>query len=93
MPFLEKIHRKACSGQCNQCDLGTNEAGHLHGIRLVMAAAGTFLLPLGLALTGAIIVRQNTAMGILAALIGLTLGIGFVVVASQTLRRASREGL
>ena len=78
-----------CDGQCSGCrpQAGTG----LEGWRLVLLAAGTFLVPLAMALAGAILAGGNRPAQVIGASAGLAMGVTVAIAINRVLRRAAKE--
>lgn len=86
----------ACAAQCTGCggaETRPAEAGGLTGWRLTAVAAGVFLVPLLLAVAGAIVLPRfwpGPAAQIVGGAGGLLVGVVLAVVAGRLCRSASR---
>jgi len=80
MSLTEKDPPVGCSGHCESCAVGEGDAGSagdpkMTGWRFMLSSVIVFLLPLGLALAGAILLRENKARQLGGAVGGLALGV------------------
>ena len=83
----EGTHYRAepCKAGCGRCATGADPDGPA-GRRLAGPAAGMFLLPLALAVAGAMLARPRGAAQLLWALAGLAVGTGGAAVVARVLR-------
>jgi len=83
----------SCVTGCSACRLGDAPKpapGGLTGWRLVVSAFAVFLLPLALALGGAMLVGGGQVGRVLGALCGLIVGGGLGVVIARRVSRSVR---
>lgn len=82
-----------CDGGCPGCahDPGGDlPEGALSGWKLVGTVGGAFLLPLGLAILGAVLAGTQPNRQVLGALIGLVSGLALAVLAAAVLKHRTR---
>ena len=63
----------------------------LEGFRFVVASAGIFLVPLGLAILGATLMQSRPGGGLLGALAGLATGMALAAGVARSLGRFGKE--
>ena len=83
-----------CGGECASCEAQepASSVAALIGWRLALAASGTFLFPLMMAIAGAAIVGDRSEIHqCLGTLVGLSLGVVLAAIAARTLRPAERD--
>ena len=71
---------------CGRCRIDSVQVGGPAGWRLALGAAGLFLLPVVLAIVGAVVVGTTAASRFAAACGGLVAGMVLAVVAGRLMR-------
>jgi chromate transport protein ChrA len=87
-------NKTGCDGGCPTCNQDGTDGlppGALTGWKLVGTVGGAFLLPLGLAILGAILAGTETDRQVVGGLIGLLAGLAVAILASAVLARAGRD--
>jgi len=80
-----------CEGECSGCKLVSPGDGALRGWRLVLVAAGVFIMPLVLAVLGAAVAPGEATAQMMGAGIGLLVGILAAAATGTIIRRTGRQ--
>ena len=81
-----------CGGKCSRCDLGREVPGAPRGWRLVLGAAGMFVVPLALAIAGTIVAGQGSARQAVGAAAGLLAGVIAAILTGRFFAGRSADG-
>ena len=92
----EESSKPGCPGSCPACPEGGQDAppckeGALSGWRLAAMAVLAFLLPLALAVVGAVLGGSDEVRQLAGAAIGLAVGVAIAVIGARWIRRAAKE--
>jgi len=94
-PNSDKTSRPPGCESCSKCDhsheMPCNVSGGLSGWALATAAFFVFVLPVGLAILGAILLRRDTNSQVLGALAGFVVGVLLAAIVARLLRRRIRD--
>lgn len=93
MNGIEKAEQTGCGGKCMQSPTDPNhhQSGGLQGWGLVLPAGGVFLVPLVLAVIGAVIAGSSRIAQIIGALSGLLIGTAGAAIIARLLRHTDEE--
>lgn len=84
-----------CQSACRKCDVPVGNDGalanHPVGLGLVLAAAGTFLLPLATAVAGSVMAGGSDTRRLVGACAGLAVGLAAAILTAWVSRRLSRD--
>ena len=97
MHMNDQDNQNGCGGECSNCSPGSATpatgsspgpaSGGFKGWPLVISAAAAFLLPLVLAMTGAVIGRDNANNQVALTFAGLAIGLVIALVIHKVLKR------
>ncbi len=82
---------EGCSGCEHSHNMPCNISGGLSGWPLATAAFFVFVLPVGLAILGAILAGRDTNSQVLGALAGFVVGVLLAAVVARLLRRREKN--
>ncbi len=95
MTDVRQPEEPSCDGQCHCCRIGAilDRAEGPRGWRLAGGAAGLFLAPLALAITGAFVGGPGAGGEALGALVGFFAGLAGGVIVSRWCQRRSGQAV